>query len=68
VSASVLLSVGERIRCLRRQKRMTQQHLAELSGLSRITIINMEQGEKNVMLSSLVAVAEVLGVNMRDLF
>ncbi len=68
MSASVLLSVGERIRCLRRQKRMTQQHLAELSGLSRITIINMEQGEKNVMLSSLVAVAEVLGVNMRDLF
>jgi len=68
VSASVLLSVGERIRCLRRQKRMTQRHLAELSGLSRITIINMEQGEKNVMLSSLVAVAEVLGVNMRDLF
>ncbi len=46
---------------------MSQQALAEASGLSRRTIISLEAGDMNISLSSLDRLAEALGVTFLDM-
>jgi DNA-binding XRE family transcriptional regulator len=48
---------------------MTQEELAEASGVSRTTIVAIESGEaKNVMASTLLKLAKALGVTVNDIF
>jgi len=46
---------------------LSQQALAEASGLSRRTIISLEAGDMNISLSSLDRLAEALGVTFLDM-
>lgn len=53
---------------LRSQKHMSQQELADASGVSRATIANIELGiQKNIMTGTLVKLADALGVSAREL-
>lgn len=60
-------AVGDQVRAARRAKGWTQDVLADLSGLHRAHIGEIERGETNVTLQTLKTLADTLGVKVRDL-
>lgn len=60
-------SIGKRIRTIRRRQYLSQEKLAELSNLSRVTISGIETGKKKPNVESLVSIAEALHVSPDDL-
>jgi len=65
--SAVLRHVGDNLRAARNQAGMSQAALAEASGLSRRTIINLEAGEANVSLSAVDRLAAALGTTFSKL-
>lgn len=63
----VLAHVGENLLRLRRGAGLSQQLLAERSGISRRMIVSVESGDANISLSSLDRLAEALGVSFVDM-
>jgi transcriptional regulator with XRE-family HTH domain len=59
--------VGERIRTLRRRKGITQDQLAELTGLNRVHLYRLENGRQSMTLNTLKIIADTLEVRVRDL-
>ena len=57
-----LKKFGERVRELRTKKGLSQEELAELSGLHRTYISSLELGKRNVSLINIFALAKALGV------
>lgn len=61
--------MGYKIKELREKLNMTQEELAEKSGISRATISMLENDvTKEVMTSTLRALADALETNVTDLF
>lgn len=60
--------LGRRIRLLRKSNGLTQEQLAERAGLCYKYVGEIERGEVNPSLKSMVAVATALGVRINDLF
>lgn len=61
--------MSDRIKALRAEKGMTQEDLAEASGVSRLTISKLETGKLiNARSKTMFAVAKALGVTLDDLF
>lgn len=61
--------MGYRIKDLREKKRLTQEELAEKSGVSRTTISNLENdSNKTVNTRTLNKIASALGVKLESLF
>lgn len=56
--------IGRRIRQERNKQRVTMEKLAELAGLNESYIGQIERGNKNPSLESLISIANVLGVTM----
>ncbi|UMY54871.1 MULTISPECIES: helix-turn-helix domain-containing protein [Paenibacillus] len=61
-------SVGERIRAIRKAKGLTQQQLAELSGLDDAYIGSVERGERNFSIDTLEKILIGLNVSAYSLF
>ena len=61
-------SVGIRIRNYRQRQGLTQDQLAEKSGLHNTYIGQVERGEKNITLVSLEKILTALGICFRDFF
>lgn len=59
---------GHYIRHLRLQKRMTQQKLAQVAGLSVTQISRIEKGHHTARFSTVEAIAEALNQDPDDLF
>jgi transcriptional regulator with XRE-family HTH domain len=59
---------GRRVRELRMAREMSQEELAERSGLHRTYISSLERGQRNVGLDNVHALAQALGVHPGDLF
>jgi transcriptional regulator with XRE-family HTH domain len=59
---------GFRLRYLRRQRNLTQEQLAELSGLSVDFISLVERGINAPSFENIEKFAQVLNVQVRDLF
>src|SRR5258708_36106260 len=55
------------LRRLRERRKLTQQDLAERSGVPRPTLAHLESGEANPTLSVLVRVAQALGTSIEEL-
>ncbi len=53
--------VGENVRRIRLKKGLTQEHLAEVSGLSQQYISGLESGRRNPTTVTLYIVAQALG-------
>lgn len=60
--------VGERIRSIRKLKGMTQEQLAERSGLSFSYISDVERGTRNISLGSLEKIIGALNVKPVQIF
>jgi len=61
-------SVGERIRAIRKAKGLTQQQLAELSGLDDAYIGSVERGERNFSIDTLEKIVLALKIPATYLF
>jgi len=64
----ILRLFGERLRELRTERNLSQEHLAELAGLDRNYIGQIERAERNVALVNIVRIAKALGVEAGELF
>lgn len=61
--------MGNRIKLFREQCKMTQDELAEKSGLSRPYICNLENGKRTVIKSTtMVAIAKALDTSVSKIF
>lgn len=63
-----LVALGQRLRALRKDARLTQEELAAQAGLSANYVGEMERGERNPSALALFAVARGLDVPIADLF
>lgn len=52
---------------LREKKNLTQQKLAQISGIPRSTLTNVESGEGNPSINNLVKISTALGVGIEEL-
>lgn len=66
-SASAAQRLAEGVRSTRRARGLTQRALAELAGVSRMTIISVERSAVNVTLTTLDALATALKVDVQEL-
>lgn len=60
--------LGEKIREFRKQKSMTQEELAFQAELDYSYMNQIENGKRNPSVEAVDRIAEVLGVNLKDLF
>ena len=60
-------ALSENIRRHREEHNLSQENLAELSGLHRTYIGSVERKERNVTLSTLIVIAAALKVSVPDL-
>ncbi len=60
--AAVLAETGSRIERLRLERNITQDALAREAGISRRTLVRLEQGEERVGASTLLRVLRALGL------
>lgn len=66
-SIPINLKVGQKIRLLRKRKKLSQEKFAEICGLHRTYIGSVERGERNITLVSLEKIAKALNVDVSDL-
>jgi len=64
----VLKHFGQRVRELRVERGLSQEKLAEISGLHRTYISSLELGKRNVSLVNVHALAKALKVSVASLF
>lgn len=57
-------SIGQKLRILRKERRLTQQELADALEVKRATISNYEIGRRSPHLSELRRIAEYFGVGL----
>jgi transcriptional regulator with XRE-family HTH domain len=63
----IIKRIGLNITIIREQRGLTQEKLADLAGLHRAYIGQIERGEKNIGLRNLEKIAKALGVDIRVL-
>lgn len=64
----ILRLFGERLRELRTERDLSQERLAELAGLDRNYIGQIERAERNVALVNIVRIAGALKIEPAELF
>lgn len=61
--------MGYRLKAIREEKRMTQEELSAKSGVSRQTIVSLENDESyNTTTGTLIKLADALGVSIDQFF
>ena len=58
---------GKRVREVRKSKGISQERLAEMAGIDRSYMGNIERGEKNITLKKAYEVCDALDVEIQDL-
>jgi len=66
--SDLVKKVGERIRQLRKERNLSQEQLAERSGLHTNYVGQGERGEKNLTLETLEKIVSGLDVSLEELF
>jgi transcriptional regulator with XRE-family HTH domain len=64
----ILKLFGERLREIRTERNLSQERLAELAGLDRNYIGQIERAERNVALVNIIRIAKALEIEPQDLF
>ena len=66
-NSDFLKQIGKRIRYIRKEKGLTQERLAELTGLHPTSISEIERGKVNGFICNYFNLAAVLNVSLADL-
>ncbi|MCU1461739.1 MAG: transcriptional regulator, family [Acidimicrobiales bacterium] len=66
-SPSPSAALGQRVRARRHELRLSQEQLAEQSGLHRTLVGSVERGERNVSVNNIVRLAAALEIDAGDL-
>jgi transcriptional regulator with XRE-family HTH domain len=61
------VAVGLRVRLLRYERGLTQEELAAASGMSRNSLLWLENGQRSLLFDRLYDLADALGVDIREL-
>ena len=56
--------IGELLKNLRKEREITQEELANFSGLSRVGIVKLENNESDIKLSTLIKIVGLLGLDL----
>ena len=64
MSDANLKKLGNNVRVLRHQKGLSQEQLAELTGLHRTYIGGIERGERNVSILNLIRLSKALDITV----
>jgi transcriptional regulator with XRE-family HTH domain len=64
----ILISFGERVRELRKEKGLSQEELSFKTGLHRTYIGMIERAEKNITLTNIEKIAKALDIDIKNLF
>ena len=64
---SLLIQFGINVRKIRGSKKLSQEKLADLSGLHRTYISSVERGERNISLINISKIAKALDCELIDL-
>ena len=62
-----MIAFGRRVRELRKSKGISQEKLAEMAGIDRSYMGNIERGEKNITLKKAYEICDALDVKIEDL-
>lgn len=63
----LLAGIGKRVTHIRKNKKLTQEQLAEKMDVSQQFVSRIERGRENLSMTSVKKVAEALGIGMDDL-
>lgn len=64
---SILIKFGQRVRELRTERNLTQQQLAEISGLHKNYVGMVERGERNPSLVNIEVFAKSFDISISEL-
>lgn len=62
-----MIAFGKRVREMRKSKGISQERLAEMAGIDRSYMGNIERGEKNVTLKKAYEICDALDVEIKEL-
>ena len=62
------MEIGERIRSIRQEKRMTLAKLSEKSGVAQATLSRIENGIMTGTIKSHLKISEAFGISLADLY
>jgi len=62
-----VVAFGKRVREMRKAKGISQEKLAEMAGIDRSYMGNIERGEKNITLKKIYEICDALQIDIRIL-
>lgn len=62
-----MIAFGRRVREVRKSKGISQERLAEIAGIDRSYMGNIERGEKNITLKKAYEICDALDIEIQDL-
>lgn len=68
MSSDILLAFGKAIRKIRQEKSISQEELADMCGLHRTYISDVELGKRNISLENIYRITSALEVTLAQLF
>ncbi|WP_448246887.1 helix-turn-helix domain-containing protein [Thalassotalea agariperforans] len=63
-----LIELGKKIRAIRKEKGISQERLAFLSGTDRSYMGRIERGEKNISVTKIYQICNALNISPKELF
>jgi len=64
----LLVDLGKRIRLLRKQKGLSQEHFAMAIDMDRTYLSSVESGKRNISIINAAKIAEGFSITLSDLF
>lgn len=62
-----MIAFGKRVREVRKGKGISQERLAEMAGIDRSYMGNIERGEKNITLKKVYEICDALEIKIQDI-
>ncbi len=62
-----MIAFGKRVREVRKDKGISQESLAEMAGIDRSYMGNIERGEKNITLKKAYEICDALDIKIQEL-
>lgn len=62
-----MVAFGKKVREVRKNKRISQEKLAEMAGMDRSYMGNIERGEKNITLKKVYEICDALEIDIKEI-